>query len=229
MRQMKFWKIAFTMLVVTLFIASCRNDEHKPTFLTREQQETYARNISGTYPAECCVFYVNQDSKRGFDEQGNPIVYGGKEVIEDVQFHVYNYNMQHIAFGGFPVSIISRVIDGNEGLKQALETYTTPTYAFARYNFKYSNEGEIIWYFQPNGLDLTLNYEGADHLIRIILNNSQYHAFNEEQLLQSTASSVFKNEYHTLDLTAIYDGDKLIQRFDRNGENEMFFIYKTAM
>ena len=93
MRQMKFWKIAFTMLVVTLFIASCRNDEHKPTFLTREQQETYARNISGTYPAGCCVLYVNKDSKRGFDEQGNPIVYGGKEVIEDVQFHVYNYNM----------------------------------------------------------------------------------------------------------------------------------------
>ena len=29
MRQMKFWKIAFTMLVVTLFIASCRNDEHR--------------------------------------------------------------------------------------------------------------------------------------------------------------------------------------------------------
>jgi len=225
MKQMKFWKIAFTMLVVTLFIASCRNEEHKPTLLTREQQETYARNISGTYPAKCYVYYTNKDSKRGFDEHGNPIVYGKDELIEDVQFHVYNYNMQHIGFGGFPVSMISRVIDGNEGLKQALEAYTTPTYAFARYFFKYSNVDGIIWYFKPNGFDLTLNYDGADHLIRIILNNNQYHTFNEEELLQPSASSVFKNESHAFYLSAIYDGDKLIQHFNRNGENEMDFIY----
>ena len=75
---------------------------------------------------------------------------------------------------------------------------------------------------------LQLNYNGADHHIRVEFNNnSQYYTFTDEELKQPKAFRPLAENGITLQLEAIYDGSTLIQRFGYEKGNYMHIIFKT--
>ena len=145
-----------------------------------------------------------------------------------MQLDVSDYKMQHIFFQDFPVSLISKVVDADEELSQALAE-ASPQAITARYGFDYDTDySHIKWAFIPNVMLLNLNYGGADHYIRLEFNNnSQYYTFTKDELQQPKAFRSLAENGITLQLEAIYDGSTLIQRFGYEKGNYMHIIFKA--
>ena len=228
MRTMKIWKIVFVMLAAISF-ASCNSDDNVERRLTTNQKERYAQNISGEYSGEYIIIYKDKDCTDMTDEKGRHIITKAHEAIfSDVQLDVSDYKMQHVFFQDFPVSLISKVVDADEELSQALAE-TSPQAITARYGFDYDTDySHIQWTFIPNIMQLNLNYDGIEHHIRIEFNNnSQCYKFAQDELKQPTAFCSLVENGITMQLEAIYDGSTLIQRFGYENGNYMHIIFKA--
>ncbi len=206
----------FVMCAAMLSLASCNSDDNVERRLTTNQKERYAQNISGEYSGE----YI---------EKGRHIITKAHEAtFGEVQLDVSDNKMQHIFFQNFPVSLISKVVDADEGLSHALAG-ASPQAITARYGFDYDSDySHIKWAFIPNVMLLNLNYGGADHHIRLEFNNnSQYYTFTKDELQQPKAFRSLAENGIYLQLEAIYDGSTLIQRFGYEKGNYMHIIFKT--
>ena len=214
--------LGFILLLFSLFsLASCSNEDDVVKRLTNKQKETYAQNISGEYPGQYVIIYKNKDCIEGKDEAGRPITVAHSEAFGDVQVDVS-------FFQDFPVSLISKVVDADEGLSHALAG-ASPQAITARYGFDYDTDFlHIIWAFIPNVMLLNLNYGDTDHHIRIEFNNnSQTYKFTENELKQPKAFGSLAENGIALQLEAIYDGSTLIQRFGYENGNYMHILFKT--
>ena len=212
--------LGFILLLFSLFsLASCSNEDDVVKRLTNKQKETYAQNISGEYPGQYVIIYKNKDCIEGKDEAGRPITVAHSEAFGDVQVEF---------FQDFPVSLISKVVDADEGLSHALAG-ASPQAITARYGFDYDTDFlHIIWAFIPNVMLLNLNYGDTDHHIRIEFNNnSQTYKFTENELKQPKAFGSLAENGIALQLEAIYDGSTLIQRFGYENGNYMHILFKT--
>lgn len=207
------------MLSVALTLASCNKNENIVKWLTSEQKETYAQNLSGGYPGKYFIIYTNKDCKENEAYE---------EIISDVQVDVLKYSMSHVLFENFPVSIISKVVDADEELSQALAS-TPPLTIAARYNFQYDTDySNIVWNFTPNVLTLELNYNGEVHNISVEFSNGgRYYKDTEEELKQPNAFIHLTCGSLQLQLRAIYDGSKLIQNFSSGKGNEMDILFMS--
>ena len=196
--------------------------------LTSKQKETYAQNISGEYPGQYIITYKNKDCVEGTDEAGRPITVAHSETFNDVQVDVSDNNMLHVFFQDFPISLISKVVDADEGLSHALAESTQQAIT-ARYGFDYDTDySHVKWAFIPNVMLLNLNYDGVDHHIRIEFNNnSQYYKFTEDELKQPKAFCSLVENGIKLQLEAIYDGSTLVQRFGYENGNYMHIVFKA--
>ena len=222
------WRLALAMLAA-FSLASCSSDDNVERRLTLTQKETYGKNISGEYSGEYIIIYKDKDSTEMTDEKGRHITTKAHEAIfGNVQLDVSDYNMQHIFFQDFPVSLISKVVDADEELSLALAE-ASPQAITARYGFDYDTDySHTKWAFIPNVMLLQLNYSGTAHHIRIEFNNnSQYYTFTENELKQPKAYRSLAENGITLQLEAIYDGSTLIQRFGYEKGNYMHIIFKT--
>ena len=96
--------------------------------------------------------------------------------------------MQHVFFQDFPVSLISKVVDANKELSDALAEVSLQAIT-ARYDLGLDTDyNHIVWAFTPNVMSLHLYYGGADHHIRIEFNNnSQYYKSTADELKQSSS------------------------------------------
>ena len=207
--------LGFILLLFSLFsLASCSNEDDVVKRLTNKQKETYAQNISGEYPGQYVIIYKNKDCIEGKDEAGRPITVAHSEAFG--------------FFQDFPVSLISKVVDADEGLSHALAG-ASPQAITARYGFDYDTDFlHIIWAFIPNVMLLNLNYGDTDHHIRIEFNNnSQTYKFTENELKQPKAFGSLAENGIALQLEAIYDGSTLIQRFGYENGNYMHILFKT--
>ena len=221
--------LGFILLLFSLFsLASCSNEDDVVKRLTNKQKETYAQNISGEYPGQYVIIYKNKDCIEGKDEAGRPITVAHSEAFGDVQVDVSDNKMLHVFFQDFPVSLISKVVDADEGLSHALAG-ASPQAITARYGFDYDTDFlHIIWAFIPNVMLLNLNYGDTDHHIRIEFNNnSQPYKFTENELKQPKAFGSLAENGIALQLEAIYDGSTLIQRFGYENGNYMHILFKT--
>ena len=217
--------LGFILLLFSLFsLASCSNEDDVVKRLTNKQKETYAQNISGEYPGQYVIIYKNKDCIEGKDEAGRPITVAHSEAFGDVQVDVSDNKF----FQDFPVSLISKVVDADEGLSHALAG-ASPQAITARYGFDYDTDFlHIIWAFIPNVMLLNLNYGDTDHHIRIEFNNnSQTYKFTENELKQPKAFGSLAENGIALQLEAIYDGSTLIQRFGYENGNYMHILFKT--
>ena len=196
--------------------------------MTSKQKETYAQNISGEYPGQYIITYKNKDCVEGTDEAGRPITVAHSETFNDVQVDVSDNNMLHVFFQDFPISLISKVVDADEGLSHALAESTQQAIT-ARYGFDYDTDySHVKWAFIPNVMLLNLNYDGVDHHIRIEFNNnSQYYKFTEDELKQPKAFCSLVEKGIKLQLEAIYDGSTLVQRFGYENGNYMHIVFKA--
>ena len=208
--------LGFILLLFSLFsLASCSNEDDVVKRLTNKQKETYAQNISGEYPGQYVIIYKNKDCIEGKDEAGRPITVAHSEAFGDVQVDVSDNKMLHVFFQDFPVSLISKVVDADEGLSHALAGASPQAIT-------------IIWAFIPNVMLLNLNYGDTDHHIRIEFNNnSQTYKFTENELKQPKAFGSLAENGIALQLEAIYDGSTLIQRFGYENGNYMHILFKT--
>ena len=208
--------LGFILLLFSLFsLASCSNEDDVVKRLTNKQKETYAQNISGEYPGQYVIIYKNKDCIEGKDEAGRPITVAHSEAFGDVQVDVSDNKMLHVFFQDFPVSLISKVVDADEGLSHALAGASPQAM-------------HIIWAFIPNVMLLNLNYGDTDHHIRIEFNNnSQTYKFTENELKQPKAFGSLAENGIALQLEAIYDGSTLIQRFGYENGNYMHILFKT--
>ena len=227
MKTAKLWRLAFAMLAA-FSLASCSSDDNVERRLTNTQKETYGQNISGEYPGQYIIVYKDKDCKERIDENGRHITEAHCETFSGVQVDVSDNKMQHVFFQDFPVSLISKVVDADEGLSRALAE-TSPLAITARYGFDYDTDySHIKWAFIPNVMLLQLNYNGADHHIRVEFNNnSQYYTFTKDELTQPNSFRSLAENGITLQLEAIYDGSTLIQRFGYEKGNYMHIIFKT--
>ena len=219
----------FVMCAAMLSLASCNSDDNVERRLTTNQKERYAQNISGEYSGEYIIIYKDKDCTDMTDEKGRHIITKAHEAtFGEVQLDVSDNKMQHIFFQDFPVSLISKVVDADEELSQALAG-ASPQAITARYGFDYDTDySHIKWAFIPNVMLLNLNYGGADHHIRLEFNNnSQYYTFTKDELQQPKAFRSLAENGITLQLEAIYDGSTLIQRFGYENGNYMHIIFKT--
>jgi len=227
-RKLKF--LRFILLLFILFsLASCSNEDDPVQRLTNKQKETYAQNISGEYPGEYIIIYKDKDCTDMTDEKGRHIITKAHEAtFGDVQLDVSDNKMQYVFFQDFPVSLISKVVDADEGLSHALAG-ASPQAITARYGFDYDTDySHIKWAFIPNVMLLNLNYGDTDHHIRIEFNNnSQYYKFTEDELKQPKAFGSLAENGIALQLEAIYDGSTLIQRFGYENGNYMHILFKA--
>ncbi len=141
----------FVMCAAMLSLASCSSDDNVERRLTTNQKERYAQNISGEYSGEYIIVYKDKDCTDMTDEKGRHIITKAHEAtFSDVQLDVSDYKMQHIFFQDFPVSLISKVVDADEELSQALAE-ASPQAITARYGFDYDTDySHIKWAFIPN-------------------------------------------------------------------------------
>ncbi len=134
MKTAKLWRLTFTVLAA-FSLASCSSDDNVEILLTHTQKETYGKNISGEYSGEYIIIYKDKDCTDMTDEKGRHIITKAHEVtFGDVQFDVSDNKMQHVFFQDFPVSLISKVVDADEGLSHALAG-ASPQAITARYGF----------------------------------------------------------------------------------------------
>ena len=229
MKTMKFWRNILVMTAAMLSLASCSSDDNVERRLSNTQKETYGQNISGSYPGQYVITYKDKDCKEWTDEEGRHHNEAHQETFSGVQLDVSDYKMQHVFFQDFPVSLISKVVDADEELSQALAE-TSPQAITARYGFDYDTDySHIKWAFIPNVMLLNLNYGGADHHIRMEFNNnSQYYTFTEDEMKQPKAFGSLAKNGITLQLEAIHDGSTLIQRFGYENGNYMHIIFKAS-
>ena len=228
MRKLKFFFGIITLLFTVFYLASCSSEDDVVKRLTSKQKETYAQNISGEYPGQYIITYKNKDCVEGTDEAGRPITVAHSETFNDVQVDVSDNNMLHVFFQDFPISLISKVVDADEGLSHALAESTQQAIT-ARYGFDYDTDySHVKWAFIPNVMLLNLNYDGVDHHIRIEFNNnSQYYKFTEDELKQPKAFCSLVENGIKLQLEAIYDGSTLVQRFGYENGNYMHIVFKA--
>lgn len=226
MKTTKIWRIAIAMLAVFSF-ASCSSDDNTERRMSQGQKETYGQSISGEYPGEYVITYKDKDCIVWTDEKGRHTE-AHRETFTSVQLDVADYKTQHLFFQDFPVSLISKVVDADKALSDALAE-ASPQVVTARYDLGYNtNYRHINWAFSPNVMPLQLSYGGAEHDIRIEFNNnSQYYTVREEELKQPKSFSSIAVNGIALQLAAIYDGQTLIQRFGSEDGNYMHIMFLT--
>ena len=219
MKVLKIGRFALTASVI-LTLASCNRNEYIVKRLTPEQKEAFAQNIYGEYPGKYLILYTNKECKENEAYE---------EIVTNAQVDVSNYWMSHVFFQDFPVSLISKVVDADEALSQALAK-ADPLAICARYSFQYDTDNSnIIWSYSPNEMLLKLNYNGEDHNILVEFDNAhRYYKATEDELKQPNAFNHLTKACLSLRLKAIYDGHKLIQDFISGNGNEMDILFKTT-
>ena len=133
MRVEIIWRCSLIMIVAMFSLASCSSDDNVERQLTNTQKETYGQNISGEYPGQYIIVYKDKDCKEWTDEEGWHKNEAHQETFSDVQLDVSDYMMQHVFFQDFPVSLISKVVDADMELSDALAE-ATPQAITARYD-----------------------------------------------------------------------------------------------
>ena len=226
MKTMKFWRNILVMTAAMLSLASCSSDDNVERRLSNTQKETYGQNISGSYPGQYVITYKDKDCKEWTDEEGRHHNEAHQETFSGVQLDVSDYKMQHVFFQDFPVSLISKVVDANKELSDALAEVSLQAIT-ARYDLGLDTDyNHIVWAFTPNVMSLHLYYGDADHHIRIEFNNnSQYYKSTADELKQSSSFLSFAKTGVALQLKAIYDGSTLIQRFGAVEGNYMHIFF----
>ena len=194
----------FLGLLAATVLASCSND---PVYhgLTQQEKENYALGIEGEYPGRYTIVYTDKQAA------GNDTKLL-RETVDSVSFSVSDLTMHTIIFNNFPLSLLARVVDDPE-LGQALSS--VPNMGLTgSYKFKRATEnGMVDWSFDMSPVALSLTYGGLQHNIVVHFRKSyDYFRLAKGQIESGTA--FVQGLQMQLEVSAIYDGDRLVQQFD---------------
>lgn len=201
----------FFALLTALTLAACSSD---PVYhgMTTKQKETYAQAIAGEYKGTYVVIYNNGDSEDKSVKIGNS------------QMAITDQTMHSVLFRDYPVSALSKVVT-DPALAEALASAPNVDIMTAYSFFDMQDNGDVNWGFELSAIPLTLHYGGADHHLTLALDNGNTYYRLEKASLD--AGAPFSNQRaFQFSVTAIYDGDTLLQEFNDYWQNSnMFLIY----
>ena len=199
-------KNLFIALLTVVSLTACNHD---PEFhgLTQQEKEEYAQSIMGEYPGHYSIVYT--------DTQNSQL---NRENIDDVTFSVSNLTEHTVIFNGFPISLLARVVEDPE-LSQALSTLPdmglTGSYEFLP-ELEYDKVG---WYFDMHPMALSLTYGGQQHNIVLHFRNLYTSIYLDKGRIQG-GTAFEQGRQLSLELTDIYDGDRLLQSFNNVWQGE---------
>ncbi|MBQ7685007.1 MAG: DUF4840 domain-containing protein, partial [Bacteroidaceae bacterium] len=181
--------------------------------------------LSGEYEGAYHILYTDSTSKQWQNEAGHTVKGEYDSIIAPAVISITDRDMRSVFFHRFPVSILSKVVDADAALSEAL-SQTAPVDIQVTYNIRLDTDyTHVEWYTMPTVLPLTLTYGGTEHRLRIQLGNgSIHHLFSPEELAQPIAFSGWR--YLELDVNALYDGERLVQKFDMWSGNGMTLVFR---
>ena len=191
-------------ILAAIMVAACDND---PVYhgLTQQENETYAQQIKGEYPGRYTIIYTDPQAKGGDTKLL-------RETVDSVSFSVSDLTMHTVIFNDFPLRLLAHVVDDPE-LSQALSTVPnmglTGSYEFKRA----TDHGKVDWSFEMSPVSLSLTYGGQQHNIVVHLANSNTLVELATGQIESGTAFV-QGLLLQLEISAIYDGDRLVQQFD---------------
>ena len=218
-------QIAGLLLAPLFMLATACHHDNLPPRLTQQQITDYCEAISGEYEGAYHIIYTDSTVKVHENEEGRMVKDDYDSVIAPAVISITDRDMRSVIFHRFPVSILSKVVDADAALSQAL-SQAAPMDVPTKYNIKLDTDyTNVQWYIMPTVLPLTLTYGGAEHHLRIQLDNaSMHHLFSPEELAHPLAFSGWR--YLELDVKALYDGDRLVQKFDMWEGKGMMLVFR---
>lgn len=218
-------QIAGLLLAPLFMLATSCHHDNLPPRLTQQQITDYCKALSGEYEGAYHILYTDSTVKVHENEEGRMVKDDYDSVIAPAVISITDRDMRSVIFHRFPVSILSKVVDADAALSQAL-SQAAPMDVPAKYNIKLDTDyTNVQWYIMPTVLPLTLTYGGMEHRLRIQLDNgSLHHLFSPEELAHPLAFSGWR--YLELDVKALYDGDRLVQEFDMWEGNGMMLVFR---
>lgn len=218
-------QIAGLLLAPLFMLATSCHHDNLPPRLTQQQITDYCKALSGEYEGAYHILYTDSTSKQWQDEAGHTVKGEYDSIIAPAVISITDRDMRSVFFHRFPVSILSKVVDADAALSEAL-SQTAPVDIQVTYNIRLDTDyTHVEWYTMPTVLPLTLTYGGTEHRLRIQLDNgSLHHLFSPEELAHPLAFSGWR--YLELDVKALYDGDRLVQKFDMWEGNGMMLVFR---
>ena len=218
-------QIAGLLLAPLFMLATSCHHDNLPPRLTQQQITDYCKALSGEYEGAYHILYTDSTSKQWQNEAGHTVKGEYDSIIAPAVISITDRDMRSVFFHRFPVSILSKVVDADAALSEAL-SQTAPVDIQVTYNIRLDTDyTHVEWYTMPTVLPLTLTYGGTEHRLRIQLGNgSIHHLFSPEELAQPLAFSGWR--YLELDVNALYDGERLVQKFDMWSGNGMTLVFR---
>ena len=218
-------QIAGLLLAPLFMLATSCHHDNLPPRLTQQQITDYCKALSGEYEGAYHILYTDSTSKQWQDEAGHTVKGEYDSIIAPAVISITDRDMRSVFFHRFPVSILSKVVDADAALSEAL-SQTAPVDIQVTYNIRLDTDyTHVEWYTMPTVLPLTLTYGGTEHRLRIQLDNgSLHHLFSPEELAHPLAFSGWR--YLELDVNALYDGERLVQKFDMWEGNGMMLVFR---
>ncbi|MBQ9654968.1 MAG: DUF4840 domain-containing protein [Prevotella sp.] len=199
----------FVLAVVAALLVACDNS---PVFhgMTQQQKETYSNAIAGEYTGRNIFIYNN-----GTDDATAVKVEGARMTITA-------QSMQVVMFHDFPISVLSNVVT-DPALAEALATVPNQdilaTYSF----FNLQDNGDVNWGYEPAAIPLKLHYGGTDHHLTLKLSNGRVY-YGLMKVNMDAGNPFGGNSIFDFSIDAIYDGDTLVQDFDRVWQDNDHYI-----
>ena len=218
-------QIAGLLLAPLFMLATSCHHDNLPPRLTQQQITDYCKALSGEYEGAYHILYTDSTSKQWQNEAGHTVKGEYDSIIAPAVISITDRDMRSVFFHRFPVSILSKVVDADAALSEAL-SQTAPVDIQVTYNIRLDTDyTHVEWYTMPTVLPLTLTYGGTEHRLRIQLDNgSLHHLFSPEELAHPLAFSGWR--YLELDVNALYDGERLVQKFDMWEGNGMMLVFR---
>ena len=201
-------KKVILMLTTVLLLTACSSD---PVFhgLTQQEKENYGQAIAGEYPGRLEILFTDNTQTPAID--GDPQMH--RQTIDEATVTVSDYATRAVFIHNFPISLLSRVVDADADLSEALGRQPSldlsATYEFARE----TEAGQVSWSLDRLIVPLTVEFRGETHHIYAQFNSGyNYYVLSKGQIESGTAFN--QGSQLQLSLSAIYDGDQLVQQFD---------------
>lgn len=160
------------VIAAMMLMAGCQSDELRQVRLTQQQKQEIASTIAGEYSGSYIILWADSTTKTYVDEDGAKKRPMKKERFEGVAMTVTDGGMQSVFFHRFPISMLSRVVDDNEPLRQALAEAPDMDLT-ARYGLGlYTDQETVVWGLEDMTAGLTLRYGGREHHIVLPIRES---------------------------------------------------------
>ena len=225
----KIWALAG--MAATMMMTACHhNDDIRPARLTQQQKEEIASEIRGEYGGSYVIIWTDSTMHAYVNDEGRQARPMGRTIVEKASMTVTNGELQSVIFHRFPISELSRVVEGNEPLRTALAG-APDTDLVASYDFGlYTDRRTVVWALRDMTASLTLSLEGHEMHIVLPIDFSGTRWLLGSMDEQGDPISLSRVGSIAFTFTAIYVDGELVQQLDGSWEerSELMGVFRIG-